>query len=153
MIKMSEQEKWEKITKKLNHDYAFYHIWCSIRGDWGRDVIERLKRLLKILPFTTLIEKDEMREYLKQSIYDWAAGEVSDGRTIARDCYFCYFDMGNKFAEPYHVGWIQDEDECGFVHEDPLIDGVGHEEANEIYEIWEEKYAELLKEKMRNNGK
>jgi len=148
---MIESEKWEKITKKLNHDYAFYHIWYSIREDWSNDVIERLKRLLKILPFTTLIEKDEMREYLKQSIYDWAEGEVSDGRNIARDCYFCYYEMGNKFADPTHVGWVYNVH--GNVSEDPLIDGVGHEEANEIYEIWEEKYAELLKEKMRNNGK
>lgn len=139
------EEDWEYIEDdcydiELNPDTIFYHIWCSIRGDWSQGIKERGEMLLEILPKTTLKHKEEMKDLIEEMMTHWKHRYEDDvpyfdGRHYARGQRFCFYEMKNYFKEPENLDVRHTESKYLKDRIDPKIP-MKHIDAVILYQLW-----------------
>ena len=118
----------------LKHDNVFYHMYSSIRYDWTNGVKERGEWLLEILPFTSVIDKNGMKDLLETMISSCQRSEYFfDGRDWVRDCSFNYLKVDKWISNLNDIDLIYDEGEYyPYLNENDNM----YEDVEVLYEEW-----------------
>ena len=109
---------------------VFYNIFRSIRIDWSRGVNERGQWLLRVLPHTSIEDREEMEGFLGRILQAWEQGEHIrfNGSKWIRDGPYCYMT-----PEAWMTNWeyvdLLDPDGRPFNRLD-------YEETETMYSLW-----------------